>query len=87
MNRSAMLIFAIICFITIAPAQTARFKLEPLSPKFTKLIGDKAKLETVAGGFGFTEGPMWDPAGFVYVSDETINKIYRVYPDGRKEEV
>jgi len=30
---------------------------------------------------------MWDPAGFLYVSDETINKIFRVYPDGRKEEV
>jgi gluconolactonase len=30
---------------------------------------------------------MWDPAGFVYVSDETINKIFRVYPDGRKEEL
>jgi gluconolactonase len=30
---------------------------------------------------------MWDPAGFLYVSDETINKIYRVYPNGGKEEV
>jgi gluconolactonase len=46
-----------------------------------------AKLETVATGFGFTEGPVWDPAGFLYVSDETINKIFRVYPNGKKEEV
>ena len=30
---------------------------------------------------------MWDPAGFLYVSDETINKIFRVYPDGKKDEV
>jgi gluconolactonase len=30
---------------------------------------------------------MWDPAGFLYVSDETINKIFRVFPDGRKEAV
>ena len=30
---------------------------------------------------------MWDPAGFLYVSDETLNKIFRVYPNGRKEEV
>lgn len=42
-------------------------------------------MTTLAGGFGFTEGPVWDPAGFVYVSDEEQNKIYRVYPDGRKE--
>ena len=71
-----------------APAQKAQsFKLEPLSPKFSELISGEAKLETVATGFGFTEGPMWDPAGFLYVSDETINKIFRVYPNGRKEEV
>src|SRR5205823_5067740 len=75
------------CFLAAASAQTSRtFKLEPLSPKFTTIVGD-AKLETVASGFGFTEGPMWDPAGFLYVSDETIDKIFRVYPDGKKEEV
>ncbi len=39
----------------------------------------------MASGFGFTEGPVWDRAGFLYVSDETENKIFRVYPDGRKE--
>jgi gluconolactonase len=71
-----------------APAHKPQsFKLEPLSPKFEDLIASGAKLETVATGFGFTEGPMWDPAGFLYVSDETINKIFRVYPNGRKEEV
>lgn len=69
-------------------AQKAReFKLESLSPKFQELVSPDAKLETVASGFGFTEGPMWDPAGFLYVSDETINKIFRVQPDGKKEEV
>lgn len=71
-----------------APTQKPQsFKLEPLSPKFEDLIASGAKLETVATGFGFTEGPTWDPAGFLYVSDETINKIFRVYPNGRKEEV
>src|SRR5947209_3835624 len=78
---------SVTCLLAAASAQAPRvFKLEPLSPKFTQIDGD-AKLETVASGFGFTEGPMWDPAGFLYVSDETINKIFRVYPDGKKEEV
>jgi gluconolactonase len=63
------------------------FELQSLSPKFWELLDHDAKLEKVAGDFGFTEGPMWDPAGFLYVSDETINKIFRVFPDGRKEEV
>ncbi len=73
--------------VTVTAQKTEKFKLEPLSPKFLELIGPNAKLETVAGGFGFTEGPMWDPAGFLYVSDETINKIFRVYPNGKKEDV
>jgi gluconolactonase len=83
----------IICLVAVGlPAvlsaqNTQTFKLEPLSPEFLQIIDSGATLETVAGGFGFTEGPMWDPAGFLYVSDETINKIYRVYPNGRKEEV
>ncbi|HTS34776.1 MAG TPA: SMP-30/gluconolactonase/LRE family protein [Candidatus Solibacter sp.] len=63
------------------------FGLEASSPAFWNFVDRDAKLETVASRFGFTEGPMWDEAGFLYVSDETINKIFRVYPDGRKEEV
>ena len=71
-----------------AQAQISRkFELQANSPEFWKLIDQHAKLTKVAGGFGFTEGPVWDESGFVYVSDETINKIFRVYPDGKKDEV
>jgi gluconolactonase len=41
----------------------------------------------VGGEFGFTEGPVWDDSGFLYVSDEEKNKLYRLYLDGRKEEL
>ena len=71
----------------VTAAEPRKFQLESLSDTFWQLIDRNAKLENVATGFGFTEGPMWDPAGFLYVSDETINKIFRVYPDGKKEEV
>lgn len=90
MIRTArILIVAILgCLYLTATAQENRhFELQSLSPKFWDLFAHDAKLQTVATGFGFTEGPMWDPAGFLYVSDETINKIFRVYPDGKKEEV
>ena len=63
------------------------FQLQAESPQFWDLVEHSAKLNTVGTGFGFTEGPVWDKAGFLYVSDETINKIYRLYPDGKKEEV
>ncbi len=61
------------------------FELAAQSPQFWELFDRDAKLTTVATGFGFTEGPVWDPSGFLYVSDEEQNKIYRVYLDGRKE--
>ncbi len=77
-----------IFFSTAVSAQEKQdFKVESLSPKFGELVASDSKLEKIATGFGFTEGPMWDPAGFLYVSDETINKIFRVYPNGKKEEV
>ena len=34
---------------------------------------------------GGTEGPVWDPAGFLWVSDERGNKIFKLYPDGHTE--
>ncbi|HXY50079.1 MAG TPA: SMP-30/gluconolactonase/LRE family protein [Terriglobales bacterium] len=88
-NRSWLpVLIAAFGLLLAASAQNKRtFALQPLSPKFWDLIDHDAKLEKVATGFGFTEGPVWDPAGFLYVSDETLNKIFRVYPDGKKEEV
>lgn len=88
-RKARILIVALLACLTLpAIAQENRhFELQSLSPKFWDLFDHDAKLQTVATGFGFTEGPMWDPAGYLYVSDETLNKIFRVYPDGKKEEV
>jgi gluconolactonase len=70
-----------------AAAQHPEFQLQAESPQFWDLVDRNAKLSVVGSGFGFTEGPVWDQAGFLYVSDETINKIYRLHLDGKKEEV
>jgi gluconolactonase len=82
--------FSILALCCIALAQNKggpprQFELHAESPKFWELIAEDAKLEKVAGGFGFTEGPVWDPRGFLYVSDEEKNRLSRVYPDGRVE--
>jgi len=85
---AAALLFAGLCLAGIQAQESPRkFELRAESPQFWKLVPQRAKLEQLATGFGFTEGPVWDPAGFVYVSDEEINKIFRVYADGHKEEV
>jgi len=83
----AILLLGIVLLPIQAGNPARQFELRAESPQFWKLFSKDAKLETLATGFGFTEGPVWDPAGFVYVSDEEINKIYRVYSDGHKEEL
>lgn len=64
-----------------------QFELKAESPKFWDLFIRGATLEKIATGFGFTEGPVWDPHGFLYVSDEEKNRLSRVYLDGRVETV
>jgi gluconolactonase len=92
MRRRYGLAALLVCFavgkIWAGPQKPKReFNLEANSEKFWTLFERDAKLSTLASGFGFTEGPVWDPAGFVYVSDEETNKILRVYMDGSKEEL
>jgi gluconolactonase len=63
------------------------FKLTVLDPKFSELIASGTSLKTMGTDFGFTEGPVWDTKGFLYVSDEDKNILYRLYPDGHRDEV
>jgi gluconolactonase len=91
MKRRLLLpVFSVLCVTLISASRQKpqrEFQLQENSPRFWTLLDRDAKISTVATGFGFTEGPVWDPAGFLYVSDEETNKIFRVYLDGRKEEV
>jgi len=83
------MLMGLLISVTWASAQQRprQFELKADSPQFWELLPKNAKLELVSGGMGFTEGPVWNPAGFVYVSDEVFNKIFRIYPDGHKEEL
>lgn len=85
--KIAVALLALLTEFAAADAPGRAFKLSAESPALWKLFNRKAKLSKVAGDFGFTEGPVWDDSGFLYISDEEKNKIYRVFLDGRKEEV
>ena len=91
MKKTVYFVFALFCgpvFGQQAKAPAPRkFELKAESPKFWDLFAQDASLEKIATGFGFTEGPVWDPRGFLYVSDEEKNMLSRVYPDGRVENV
>jgi gluconolactonase len=69
-------------------ADNRKFSLEATEPGFWHLFDHKAELTTVASGFGFTEGPVWDPSGYLWVSDEGLNKIFKVNTrTGQKQEI
>jgi gluconolactonase len=75
---AAVLLGAMALSVASAQTEQRKFELQALSPDFWQLIGHDAELTRIASGFGFTEGPVWDKAGYLYVSDETLNKIFKV---------
>lgn len=62
-------------------AQTG--KIVRLDAALDKLVDAGARIEKLAGGFGFTEGPVWMRGGFLLFSDVPNNTIYRWAPDGQ----
>ena len=42
-----------------------------------EIVAPDAEVEKVAGGFEFTEGPVWHPDGFLLFSDIPANTIYQ----------
>jgi gluconolactonase len=54
-----------------------------LDPAVDRIIAPDTRIERVASGFGFTEGPVWVPEGFLLFSDPNNNLIYRWTPDGQ----
>ena len=53
------------------------------SSKTKSIIARGARLEKLAGGFTFTEGPACDKPGNVYFTDQPNNKIYKWGTDNK----
>lgn len=53
-----------------------------LSPAFG-IDFDSVRIEKVAGGFTFTEGPVWSRDHYLLFSDVPDNKIWRISPEGK----
>jgi gluconolactonase len=58
------------------------FELDRLSAGLDDVVGADARVEQVAGGFEFTEGPLWSPEGALLFSSPNTNAIYRWDPRG-----
>lgn len=53
-----------------------------LDPGLDRIVPKGVPLEKLAGGFQFTEGPVWHPDGYLLFSDPNANTIYRWSPEG-----
>jgi gluconolactonase len=53
-----------------------------LDPAVDRIVPRDARIEKLASGFLFTEGPIWHPDGYLLFSDPNANSIYRWTPDG-----
>jgi sugar lactone lactonase YvrE len=53
-----------------------------MTDTLAKILAPNAQLEKIAGGFRFTEGPIWNhEEGSLYFSDIPANRIYRWTPE------
>src|ERR1051325_6836122 len=58
-----------------------------LDPALDELVPKDAKIEKLAGGFQFIEGPLWRPEGALWFSDVVGNVVRQWTPDGKVVEI
>jgi gluconolactonase len=66
----------------IGAAQATAGRVVRLDPGLDRIVAPGARLEKLAGGFQFIEGPVWHPDGYLLFSDPNANTIYRWSPEG-----
>jgi gluconolactonase len=66
----------------VGGAQPTTGTVVRLDPALNGVIAPDSKLEKLAGGFQFIEGPVWHPDGYLLFSDPNANTIYRWSPEG-----
>jgi gluconolactonase len=71
--RSASLDF----YRTSVDANSAAARVLRVDPALDSIVPPNARIEKLAEGFLFTEGPVWVPDGYLLFSDPNANTIYR----------
>jgi len=72
----------------IGPTQFVNTEIVKVDPALDRIVTPNTQLEKLAGGFLFTEGPVWVPAtantpGYLLFSDPNANIIYRWSAEGQ----
>jgi gluconolactonase len=66
----------------LSGADTVKAEIVRLNPALDRIVAPGAVMERLAGGFQFTEGPVWHPDGYLLFSDPNANTIYRWSAEG-----
>lgn len=86
----AVILLMVACSTTPPPAAqkpAAVGSIVRLDPTFDTLVPRDAQIEKVAGGFTFTEGPLWRPNNVLWFSDVIGNVVRQWAPDGKVTEI
>ena len=74
---------AVIDFYTELPSNNSWAdigKIYSIDQRLINVIAPGTKIQKIADGFQFTEGPVWHPDGYLLFSDPNTNTIYRYDP-------
>jgi gluconolactonase len=71
----------------VVPARPAELRVDRADGRLDAIVPDDAHLQRVAGGFEFTEGPVWAGVAGLLFSSPNTNAIYRLEPDAGRVSV
>ncbi|MCC5935911.1 MAG: SMP-30/gluconolactonase/LRE family protein [Lunatimonas sp.] len=76
----SVIIFSFSMGLIDAPAQS----VVKLNPAMDRIVDEHVQVEKLAGGFAFTEGPVWSATeGYLLFSDIPANTVNKWTPDGK----
>lgn len=67
--------------MSVDAIQAKSGRIVRLDSALDAIVSESAAIEKLAGGFSFTEGPVWIPEGYLLFSDIPENTIYKWSPD------
>jgi gluconolactonase len=74
----AFVVLALIVLNSLAWAETVPATITSFDPRFDQLVPKDAKLERIADGFTWVEGPVWHKqGGYLLFSDIPANAVYK----------
>jgi len=83
-----VILLSVVAMISAAAQAQEKSPVVRLDPALDAIVASDAKVETLAEGFGFTEGPVWvRKGGYLLFSDIPANVINKWSPGDRKVSV